>query len=85
MVSASVYDGDRARGYWVAPMEASMGMRCWILLVFVIVEPVEGKVSFWDHQTPGWNHLTLVGFKSAVFGPQPWRRRAGASERTTRR
>ena len=38
-------------------MEAGMGMRCWILLVFVIVEPVEGMVSFWDHQTPGWNHL----------------------------
>ena len=19
--------------------------------------PVEGKDSFWDHQTPGWNHL----------------------------
>ena len=38
-------------------MEAGMGMRCWIWLVFVIVEPVEGKVSFWDHQTPGWNHL----------------------------
>ena len=38
-------------------MEAGMGMRCWILLVFVIVEPVEGKPSFCDHHTPGWNHL----------------------------
>ena len=38
-------------------MEAGMGMRCWILLVFVIVVPVEGKISFWDHQTPGWNRL----------------------------
>jgi hypothetical protein len=32
-------------------------MSCWILLVSIIVEPVEDKVSFWDHQTPGWNHL----------------------------
>ena len=38
-------------------MEASMGMRCWILLVYVIVVPVEGTVSFWDHQPPGWNYL----------------------------
>ena len=39
-------------------MEAGMGgMRCWILLVYVIVVPVEGTVSFWDHQTPGWNYL----------------------------
>ena len=56
MVSASVRR-NRARGYWVGPMEAGMGMRCWILLVFVIVEPVDGMVSFWDHQTPGWSHL----------------------------
>ena len=48
---------NRACGYWVAPMEAGMGMRSWILLVFVIVVPVEGNVSFWDHQTPGWNRL----------------------------
>ena len=41
----------------MAPMEAGMGMSCWILLVFVIVKPVEGKVSFWDHQTPEWNHV----------------------------
>ena len=41
----------------VAPMEVGMGMSCWILLVSIIVEPVEDKVSFWDHQTPGWNHL----------------------------
>ena len=33
-------------------------MRCWTLMAFVIVEPVEDKVSFWDHQTPGWNHLS---------------------------
>ena len=32
-------------------------MRCWVLLVYVIVVPVEGTVSFWDHQTPGWNYL----------------------------
>ena len=38
-------------------MEAGMGMRCWILLVYVIVVPVEGTVSFWDHQPPGWNYL----------------------------
>ena len=23
----------------------------------VNMEPVEGQGSFWDHQTPGWNHL----------------------------
>ena len=56
MMSASVRR-NRACGYWVAPMEAGMWMRCWILLVFVMVVPVEGKVSFWDHQTPGWNLL----------------------------
>ena len=56
MTSASVRR-NRARGYWVAPMEAGMEMRCRILLISVIVEPVEGKVSFWDHQTPSWNHL----------------------------
>ena len=22
-----------------------------------VLVPVEGSVSFWDHQTPGWNHL----------------------------
>ena len=54
-MSASVRR-NRARGYCMAPMEAGMGMSCWILLVFVIVKPVEGKVSFWDHQTPGGNH-----------------------------
>ena len=53
-MSASVRR-NRARGYCMAPMEAGMGMSCWILLVFVIVKPVEGKVSFWDHQTPGGN------------------------------
>ena len=36
----------------MAPMEAGMGMGCWILLVFIIVDPVEDKVSFWDHQPP---------------------------------
>ena len=53
MMSASVRR-NRARGYCMAPMEAGMGMSCWILLV--IVKPVEGKVSSWDHQTPGGNH-----------------------------
>ena len=59
MISAIRYDGTApaARGYWVAPMEAGMGMSCWILLVSIIVEPVEDKVRFWDHQNPGWNHL----------------------------
>ena len=33
-------------------MEVGMGMSCWILLLFVIVEPVEDKVSFWDHHFP---------------------------------
>jgi hypothetical protein len=47
----------RPRVLVVAPMEAGMGMSCWILMTFVRVEPVEDKVSFWDHQTPGWNHL----------------------------
>ena len=56
MTSASVRR-NRARGYWRGNGEAGMGMRCWILLVYVIVVPVEGTVSFWDHQTPGWNYL----------------------------
>ena len=30
----------RPRVLVVAPMEAGMGMSCWILMVFVIVEPV---------------------------------------------
>ena len=41
----------------MAPMEAGMGMSCWIWLVLVMMEPIEDKVSFSDHQTPGWNHL----------------------------
>ena len=73
---------NRARGYCMAPMEAGMGMSCWILLVFefVIVKPVEGKVSFWDHQTPGGNHawgsngeglraLGALGTRETVEGP----------------
>ena len=34
-------------------------MSCWILLVSVIVELVEDKVSFWEHQTPDWMGTTL--------------------------
>ena len=36
----------------MAPMEAGMGMSCWIWLVLVMMEPIEDKVSFSDHQTP---------------------------------
>ena len=55
-MSASVRQ-NRARGYCMAPMEAGMGMSCWIWLVLVMMEPIEDKVSLSDLQTPGWNHL----------------------------
>ena len=63
-------------------MEAGMGgMRCWILLVYVIVVPVEGTVSFWDHQTPGWNYLwgsngghTFVHLEHLAATRERWKR-----------
>ena len=50
MTYAASDDGNRARGYrvaptfvGVAPTEAGMGMRCWIMLVIVIVASCRGQ------------------------------------------